>query len=311
MRTLGTRLGLGVLVVWGAFTVSFVILYQIPGDSVATLLSGDGGTTYVGVEEEQRLRAEHGLDGSFLTQYLTKLGEYLRLDFGTSTKFGAPVTELLGASIGPTVRLTLVAMALSIVLGVGFAVLVAYSEKSRFARAARFLPAFGGSIPSFWIALILLQLFSFRIQWFPVAGTDGWRTLVLPALTIAVAYSAIIAQVAIDGIVRAKSELYVRTAVGKGLNGREVHLRHVVPSAMLPTVSVIGVNFGTLLTGAVISEVVFSRQGLGSLMQTAVLYRDLPLVQGTIVVIAVIFVVVNLITDAVYPLIDPRARRSS
>jgi peptide/nickel transport system permease protein len=133
---------------------------------------------------------------------------------------------------------------------------------------------------------------------------------VLPAVTIAVPYASLIAQVTIDGIARSRGELYVETAVAKGVSSARVHLRHVLPSSLLPTISVIGVNFGTLLAGAVVSETIFSRQGIGALMQSSVLQRDLPLVQAIIVVTAVAFVLVNLVTDSVYPIVDPRVRAS-
>lgn len=308
MKSILIRLGHGALVIWGAFTVSFVILYLIPGDSVTALLSADGGT-YVNPEDEQRLRESLGLDAPFIVQYLTRVVEYLTGDFGTSVRYGAPVAELLWQAIPSTIFLTVTAMVLSVIFGVGFAILVTFFDTNRLAQAARILPAFGSSVPSFWIALILLQLFSFRWQIFPAQGETPWYAVVLPAVTIAIAYSSMIAQVTIDGVLRSKSELYVRTAVSKGLSRREVHLRHIVPSSLLPTISVIGVNFGTLLAGAVISEAVYSRRGLGSLMQISVLQRDLPLVQGTIVVSAIVFVLVNLLTDSIYPLVDPRARR--
>lgn len=303
----GARLGQGALVVWGAFTVSFAVLYLIPGDSVSVLLNADGGTV-VDPEAEARLREDLGLDRSFLGQYWDTFSHYLTGDFGNSVRFGAPVTELLGAALPSTVYLTLVALAMSIVLGIGFAVLASYWPDNPLARALRILPAFGSSIPTFWTALILLQLFSFGLQIFPSAGERQWYSVVLPAVTIAVPYASMIAQVTLGGVVRARSESYVTTAVAKGLSPLDIHVRHVLPAALLPTVSVIGLHFGTLLAGAVISETVYSRQGLGSLMQTAVLQRDLPLVQGIIVVTAALFVVVNLITDAVYPLVDPRAK---
>ncbi|WP_053385076.1 ABC transporter permease [Leucobacter celer] len=303
------RLAQGVLVVWGAFTVSFIVLYLIPGDSVSVLLGGDGGT-YVDPAEQEALRASLGLDRPFLLQYFDVLQQYLRLDLGESVRYGAPVTQLLAEAIPSTIALTLAAMALAIVFGIAFAVLVTFRPRSGAARLFRILPAFGTAVPTFWIALILLQLFSFRWSLFPVAGDDGWRSLVLPAVTIAVPYASLIAQVTIDGIARSRGELYVETAVAKGVSSARVHLRHVLPSSLLPTISVIGVNFGTLLAGAVVSETIFSRQGIGALMQSSVLQRDLPLVQAIIVVTAVAFVLVNLVTDSVYPIVDPRVRAS-
>jgi len=304
------RLAQAVLVVWGAFTVSFVVLYLVPGDSVSVMLNAGGGTA-VDPEAEARLRADLGLDGSFLHRYLHDLGNYLHFDLGRSADLGASVGHLIGLAVPPTVALTLCAMAMSVLFGVGFAVLVSRWPRSPLARAARILPAFGNSVPTFWVALILLQLFSFNIRIFPVTGQGTWYAIVLPAVTIAIPYGAMIAQVALDGIRRAQAEMYIMTARAKGVGATAVHLRHVLPSSLLPVVSVIGVNFGTLLAGAVISETIYSRQGLGSLMQTAVLQRDLPLVQGTIVVTAAMFVLVNLVTDAAYPLIDPRVRRAA
>jgi peptide/nickel transport system permease protein len=294
--------------VWGAFTASFIILYLLPGDSVSTLVSGDGGL-YVNPEDEDALRETLNLNESFFGQYVAQLGAYLRLDFGTSVRYGAPVIDLIRDAIPPTIVLTISAMVLAIVFGIGLALIATYGRLPRLARGIRLLPALGSSFPTFWVGLVLLQLFSFRWSIFPAYGDDPWYAVVLPAVTIAIAYSSTIAQVTIDGIDKTRAQLYVRTAVSKGVSERSVHVRHVLPSALLPTVSVIGVNFGALLAGAVISEAVFSRSGLGSLMQTAVLQRDLALVQGVIVVIAVIYVVVNFATDSIYPLIDPRVRR--
>ena len=309
VRRFAVRTVQAVMVVWGAFTVSFVVLYLVPGDSVSVLLGADGGTA-VDAEQEAALRESLNLDGSFLERYLHLLGSYLRGDFGHSVLYGTGVTQLIGNALGSTVVLTLAAMVLSIVFGITFALLVSFRPRSRVGQLLRILPAFGTAIPTFWIALILLQLFSFQLRIFPSAGEGQWYSIVLPAVTIAVPYGAMIAQIALDGILRARSEPYVATAVSKGLSPIAVHVRHVLPAALLPVISVVGLHFGTLLAGAVISETVFSRQGLGSLMQQAVLQRDLPLVQGTIVTTAIFFVVVNLATDAIYPLVDPRIKAS-
>jgi peptide/nickel transport system permease protein len=307
MGRIALRLGQAALVVWGAFTVSFIVLYLVPGDSVSVMLNATGGTA-VDPEAEAKLRASLGLDGSFLDRYFHVLGGYLQLDLGNSVDLGASVAHLLWLALPSTLALTFVAMAFSVVFGIGFAVLISWRPDNPIARVARIIPAFGNSVPTFWAALILLQLFSFSLHIFPVTGQGSWYAIILPAITIAIPYGSMIAQVALDGVRRARAELYVMTARSKGISPGAVHLRHVVPASLLPVVSVIGVNFGTLLAGAVISETIYSRQGLGSLMQTAVLQRDLPLVQGTIVITAVMFVLVNLITDVIYPLVDPRVR---
>ncbi|GAA3513078.1 ABC transporter permease [Aeromicrobium panaciterrae] len=310
MKRLALRFGQAALVVWGAFTVSFVILYLIPGDSVSVLLGADGGTA-VSPEQEAALRSSLGLDQGFFERYVHLAWQYLHLDFGNSVLYGARVTDLLKNALPSTIVLTLSAMVLSIVFGIAFAVAISFRPDGRIARTLRILPAFGNAVPTFWIALILLQVFSFQIHIFPSSGDAQWYSVVLPALTIAIPYGSMIAQVTLDGILRARAELYVTTAVSKGLRPLDVHTRHVLPASLLPTVSIIGLHFGTLLAGAVISETVYSRQGIGSLMQQAVVQRDLPLVQGTIVTTAIVFVIVNLLTDAVYPLIDPRAKVSS
>ncbi len=307
MRRIALRLGQAVLVVWGAFTVSFIVLFLIPGDSVSVMLNANGGTA-VDPGAEAKLRASLGLDGSFFHRYFHELGSYLHLDLGHSVEYGASVAHMLWLALPSTIVLTLSAMVLSVVAGIAFAAFVSYRPDNPIAALARILPAFGNSIPTFWVALILLQLFSFSLHIFPVTGQGPWYAVVLPAVTIAIPYGSMIAQVTLDGIRRAQAELYVMTARSKGIGPVDVHLRHVLPASLLPTISVIGLNFGTLLAGAVISETIYSRQGLGSLMQTAVLQRDLPLVQGAIVLTAVMFVLVNLLTDALYPLVDPRVK---
>lgn len=302
------RLARVVLVVWGAFTVTFALLYAVPGNYVTVLVEAGGGVQ-VSNTAVAALKHKLGIDKPFLVQYVDKLWQYLHLNFGTSIATGETVVTMIRQNLPETIYLTFAAMFLSIIFGLAFAAAVSYPDRSRIAKFLRVVPAFAGSLPNFWIALILLDLFSFRIHLFASAGNAGWDSVILPAITIAIPYAAVIAQVATDGILKSKAELYVMTARAKGVSRLKTHLKHVLPSSMIPTLSVIGINFGTLLAGAVITETVFSRQGIGTLLAQGVLQRDIPVVQGVIVVTAALYVLVNETTDVLYTVLDPRLRR--
>lgn len=304
-RYLLRRVGQAVLVLWAAFTVSFLVLVALPGDSTTIAA---GGTDSGGLSDDQlaALRAAQGYDRPVVVQYLDQLGSLLRGDLGTSAQTGQPVTAALADAIPSTVQLAGLALLLAVVGGAGLA-LVATGTRSRWLRQALLsLPAVGISVPTFWVGLLLVQAFSFRLRWFPAVGEATPAALVLPAVTLALPTGAVIAQVLAKSLLTTLDEPFVTTARAKGVGRVLVHLRHAVPNAVPPALTVAGVLVGSLLAGSVVVESVFSRTGVGRLTITAVTAQDTPVVQGVVVLGAVLFVGVNLLVDLAVPLLDPR-----
>lgn len=304
------RLGQALVVLWAAFTVTFVILYLLPSDPVSIMLAGGQGGEQATVDPEQvaALRAEYGLDDPLPVQYLDALWRTVRLDFGNSIQNGAPVTTLIGDALPQTAVLAGSSFVLALLLGVGIAFLSTWTRRGWIRTALLALPPLGVSLPTFWVGLLLIQFFSFRIPIFPALGNEGLLSLVLPSVTLSIPVSASIAQVLARGLRTALAEPYVETARAKGASRARVHLRHALRNATIPTLTIAGVIVGSLLAGAVVVETVFSRVGIGRLTVTAVNGQDIPLVQGLVLLAATVFVVTNLLVDLLYPVVDPRIR---
>ncbi len=299
------RIGQGLLVLWAAYTISFLILYLLPGDA-ATLFAGGGDQETVDPALVAKLRTELGLDRPLWEQYLVALGRALTGDFGVSTQTGRPASELLLESLPPTLALTAFAFVLSVVFGVVLALAASLARASWLRSALSSLPPLGVSIPVFWIGLLLLQAFSFRLRLFPSMGNEGFESLVLPAVTIAIPSGAFIAQLLSRSLRSTLAQPYVEIVRAKGASERRVQLGHAFRNAAIPSLTMVGVLVGGLLSGAVVTETVFSRLGIGRLVVTAVNNRDVPVVQVVVVFAALVFVVANLVVDLVYPLIDRR-----
>lgn len=299
------RLAQSVLVLWAAFTASFLILYALPSDPVAIMLNQAEQST-AGAAQVAALRAEFALDQPLAVQYGLALWRAVHLDFGHSIQSGQPVATLLGQALPATALLAATALALALVTGIGLALLASLTRGRRLRAALLALPAVGVSMPTFWIGLVLLELLSFRITLFPAMGDEGWQALVLPAVTLAVPTAAVIAQVlgrSLSGVWR---QPFVDALRAKGLTRVRLLFGHVLPNASVPLLTMAGVIAGHLMAGAVVTETVFSRQGVGRLAQGAVAAKDIPVVQGVVVLVALIFVSVNLLVDLLYPLLDPR-----
>ncbi|MEZ0491318.1 ABC transporter permease [Kineococcus sp. TBRC 1896] len=304
------RLGQAVLVLWAAFTVTFVILYLLPSDPVSIMLAGGQGGEQSTADPAQvaALRAEHGLDDPLPVQYAHALWRTLHLDLGNSIQNGAPVTTLIRGAVPQTSVLAASSFLLALVLGVGIALASTAVHRSWLRTSLQALPPLGVSLPTFWVGLLLVQAFSFRLPVFPALGDEGPASLVLPAVTLAVPVSASIAQVLARSLRTALAEPYVETARAKGASRSRVHLRHALRNAAIPTLTLGGIIVGNLLAGAVVVETVFSRVGVGRLTVTAVKGQDIPLVQGLVLLAATVFVVTNLVVDLLLPWVDPRLR---
>ncbi|WP_151770563.1 ABC transporter permease [Streptomyces abyssomicinicus] len=300
------RLAQAVGVLWAAYTVSFLVLDFLPGDPVTAMAGAGMDSGQVDPAQVEALRHEYGFDKPVLAQYADYLGRAVRGDFGDAVSTGRPVTATLGDALPQTLQLTVTALLLAVVLGGGLAVVATYTARRWLRQLLLSLPPLGVSVPTFWVGLLLVDAFSFRLHWFPAFGNDGPRGLVLPALTLAVPTGALVAQVLAKSLLTALDQAYVETARAKGAGRWRIHLRHALRNASLPALTVVGLLVGQLVAGSVVVETVFSRDGLGRVTAAAVTSQDIPVVQGVVVFGALIFVAANLLVDLVYPLLDPR-----
>ncbi|MEV6191984.1 ABC transporter permease [Streptomyces sp. NPDC051920] len=300
------RLAQAAGVLWAAYTVSFLVLDFLPGDPVTAMAGAGMESGQVDPRQIAALRHEYGFDKPVLVQYADYLGRAVRGDFGDSVATGRPVASTLADALPQTLQLTSFALLLAVVLGGGLAVVATYTTRRWLRQLLLSLPPLGVSVPTFWVGLLLVEAFSFRLHWFPAFGNDGLRGLVLPALTLAVPTGAQIAQVLAKSLLTALDQAYVETARAKGAGRWRVHLRHALRNASLPALTVVGLLVGQLIAGSVVVETVFSRDGLGRVTAAAVTAQDIPVVQGVVAFGALIFVMTNLAVDLVYPLLDPR-----
>ncbi|MEU1425918.1 ABC transporter permease [Nocardia sp. NPDC005746] len=292
-------------VLWAAFTLSFAGLYLLPGDPVA--LAADAATgTPVDAAAIAEMRARYGLDQSLWAQYWTALSHAVRGDLGHSISTGQTVTGVLGDALPSTLALAAIGLLLAVAAGGALALAAAYTERPRLRGLLTSLPAVGASMPGFWVGLLLLQLFSFRLKLVPAFGGTGLGGTILPAITLAIPVGAVIAQVLHASLVATWRQPFVEVAFAKGASRWWVQLRDVLRPAAAPALTVSGLWTGTVLAGAVVTETVFSRPGMGRLAQESVLRQDIPVVQGIVVFAALAFVTVNLLVDLAYPLLDPR-----
>ncbi|HEY0813879.1 MAG TPA: ABC transporter permease [Pseudonocardia sp.] len=301
------RIAQAVGVLWAAFTVTFVVLYLLPSDPVTLQLGAAGiETDKLTPAQLAAAMAQYGLDRPVWEQYLTALWGALHGDFGMSIANGIPVTRLIGQRLGPTVALSAAAAGLSLVAGTALAYVASAVRWRPLRLLLSRLPSVGASFPQFFVALLLIQLFSFTLGWLPATGTRGVASLVLPAVTIALLTSSVLAQVLMRSFDDTLRQPYVMTARAKGLTRGAVQLRHAFRNAALPAMTILGVLVAQTVTSAIVVETVFARNGVGKLAQESVLAQDIPVVLGVVTLAATVFVVVNLAVDLIYPLLDPR-----
>ncbi|UED83155.1 ABC transporter permease [Streptomyces profundus] len=305
-RYLLRRLLQAVFVLWAAYTLSFVVLYLLPGDPAEIMVAGGGEGTDISDAQLAEVRAEWGLDAPPATQYLDRLTDAIRGDLGVSTQTGDQVTAMIADQLPATLQLTLTAATLAVLLGAAVALAGVYTTRPWLRQVLLSLPALGASAPTFWVGLLLIQLVSFRWGLLPAIGDQGWRGLILPAVTLALPTAAVLGQVLAKSLSHTLAEPYVETALAKGAGRARVLLRHAVRNAALPAFTVLGVLVGNLLAGSVVVETVFSRTGVGRITANSVTVQDIPVVQGLVVLGAVAFVLASLAVDLVYPLLDPR-----
>ena len=298
-----TRLGSALAVMLGVCTLVFLLIHLVPGDPVQVML-GEGARP----ADQAALRAALGLDRPLGTQYLEYLQRLLRLDFGTALHAQRPVSELLWVRLGPTLELAAAALALAVTIAIPVGVLAAQHQGGALDRGAMALSMLGAAIPSFWLGPILILVLSLWLGWTPVSGRESAGSLILPALTLGTGIAAVLARMVRSSVLEVLGEDYVRTARAKGLAPAAVLWRHALRNAWLPVLTLIGMQLGALLGGAVVTETVFAWPGLGSLLIEAIQSRDYPVVQAAVLLISLSYVLVNTATDLLYLVIDPRIR---
>jgi len=297
-----TRITSGILVLWAAVTLSFVSLHLAPGDIVSLLIGEQLRTP----EVEAAIRLEWGLDKPLLSQYVTYLLRILHGDFGRSYILQTDVSGLVLSQMLPTLKLTAAALVVAVVFAVASALLTAGKRLPR--AIAGGLELILISTPSFWLGIVLLFVFSFTLKLFPVAGDRTFSALVLPALSLGLSLGAVVGQVLREGLERALEEPFMLTVRSWGTRDFVLRLRHGLRHASLPAVTLVGWLVGNLLSGAVITEAVFGRPGLGRITVDAVLSHDLPVVLAVAILSAFVYVALSTLVDVLYLLLDPRLR---
>jgi peptide/nickel transport system permease protein len=311
LAEVGRRLMATVPVMGVVAILVFGLLHVVPGDPAA-IIAGD----YATAEDVARIRSKLGLDRPFLTQVEIWLSNVVHGDLGTSIFSGLPVATLIKQRAEATAALTVLAMLISIGVGVPLGVLAAWRKGSWIDRVVMVLAVSGFSMPVFWLGFVLVYAFAISVPWLPVQGYQPLaggvgaflRHLILPSVTLSVVYMALIARMTRASMLGVLGEDYIRTAFAKGLAPRRVLLRHALKNASLPVVTVIGLGFALLIGGAVVTESVFALPGLGRLTVDAIVRRDYPVIQGVILVVSAAYVLINLVVDLLYVVLDPRIR---
>jgi ABC-type dipeptide/oligopeptide/nickel transport system permease component len=289
----------------GVATITFFLLHVLPGDPVLSMV----GERY-DQETLERLRAEMHLDDPLAVRYVKYLGSLARLDLGESYITGEPVWDSIRERFPYTLRLAIAAMLISVIIGVGAGVVAAWKWKTPFDYLTMGGTVVGVSMPVFWLGVLLIYVFAMNLGWLPASGYGGGRIqyLLLPAVTLAMASAAYVARITRSSVLDEVGENYVKAARAKGVPERRLLFRHSLRNALLPIITVIGADFGSYLSGAVLTESIFAWPGLGRFTLDAILKRDLPAIQGAVLFMAVLFMAVNLAVDLVYARVDPRVK---
>lgn len=306
IRYLAQRVVQAILVLWAAFTMSFAVLFLLPSDPVSLAADSAGSGTPVDAAAIAELQARYGLDQPVWVQYWHSLSGAVRGDFGFSIATGQKVTMAIFDAVPSTLALATTALVLALLFGGTVAFFATYTKTGWLRNLLFSIPPLGVAVPTFWVGLVLLQVFSFQLRWFPAFGDQGVPSLVLPAITLALPTGAVIASVLATSMTTTWRQPFVESARAKGVSRLRVQTKHVARLSSIPAFTIAGVLVGNLLAGSVVVETVFSRAGVGRLTQNSVMAQDIPVVQGVVVSISLVFVLVNLAVDLFYPLIDPR-----
>jgi ABC-type dipeptide/oligopeptide/nickel transport system permease component len=303
IRYISIRLLFALPALWLILTMVFLLVHVVPGDPVAQML-GEGARA----EDLTQLRHALGLDLPLPVQYGRYLAGVLHGNLGESFRFQQPVLKVVAEHYPATLELAIVALLICALIGIPAGVLAAHKRGERTDHAVGVLTLFGLSVPNFALGPVLILFFSVVLGWLPVSGRGGILHLILPAFTLGAALAAILTRMVRTSVIEELTADYVRTARAKGVSESGVLFRHALRNALIPILTILGLQFGTLLAGTIVTESIFSWPGIGRLAVQAISARDYPLLQGCILLIAVSYVFVNLLTDLVYALVDPRVR---
>lgn len=291
----------GILVIFGISIFSFLLIHFIPGDPVKIMLGINASP-----EQVQKLTHHLGLDKPLLVQYGQYMMNVFQGDFGTSLKTGRPVLIEILDRFPETVKLAVFGLFIAVVIGISLGILAARFKDSWIDKLCTVLATLGVSIPSFWLAILLVMIFSVQLKLFPIANGTGFRDLILPAVTLGVVASTMVMRLTRNGMVEVLANDYIRTARAKGLEDGLILFRHALRNVLIPVVTVIGLQLAALLGGTVIIEQVFNWPGLGTLALGAIMSRDFPIIQGTVLFMGAVYVSINIFVDVLYSFIDPR-----
>jgi peptide/nickel transport system permease protein len=291
-------------VLWGVATVVFLLLHVIPGDPAETMLAGSAATQ----EDIAQVRQQLGLDDPWLIQYGNYLLNTLRGDLGRSLFSNRPVILTIAEQLPATLQLAAAALLVAVILGLSLGLLAALRSDTWIDKVTMGVAVLGVSVPVFWSGLLLVWVFSVGLNWLPATGAEGWRHLVMPAIVLGLVGAGPIARLMRASLLQALQADYISMARAKGLHERAVIGRHTLRNAIIPVITLIGLQAGFLLGGTVVTEAVFARPGLGRLVVEAILSKDVPVVQGVVLLIATTYVVINLLVDLATLALDPRLR---
>ncbi|MEM2203086.1 MAG: ABC transporter permease [Sulfolobales archaeon] len=302
-RYVGIRVAQAIPTLVGAMLVMFILVRILPGDP-ARLIAGPEALE----QDVQRIREQLGLNKPLYLQFVDYMSSILRGDFGTSIKYRTPVIDEIMARLPYTITLALAAEAIAVAIALPLGIYSAIKPRSKASYIASVLSLVGASTPIFWIGLIFIYVFAVSLRILPSSGADTPKHIILPAVTLALLLMGNLTRITRAAVMEALGSNHILTAVSKGLGSRVILARHVLRNAMIPIITIMGIQVGALLGGAVITETVFAWPGIGSLLIDSLFYRDYPLAQGIILFIVFVFIVINIITDVLYAYIDPRVR---
>jgi peptide/nickel transport system permease protein len=310
LRAIGTyilrRLAISIPTLFGVSIAVFMLVHLLPGDPVEIMLHGTAATA----EQRASLKHQLGLDKPLPEQYVTFVSHAVRGDFGRSIRTQSVVMREIRGAFPDTLKLTLAGMLVAVIFGFGFGILAALKQGSWVDSSAMVFALFGVAMPNYLIGILLIYLFSIDLHWLPATGQGSLDRLIMPALALGWGYAAIIARLVRANLAEVMKREFVLTARAKGLSGGAVVYRHALKNALIPVVTIVGLQFGNMLSGAVVVEALFARRGIGNLLVHAILNRDFPMVQAIVLILSAIYVFANLIVDLSYGLLDPRIRYS-
>lgn len=295
VQTIPTLLGI---------SVAAFLLVRLTGDPVALMLPPEAPQ-----EAIDAFRVKFGLDEALPVQYWRFMSNVFQGDLGTSLRFNVPVLELFLQRLPATIELAMAAMALSLAAGLPLGIVAGLKNRTWVDSLARFIAFIGQAVPGFYLGLMLIVVFAVRLRWVPTGGRGSWTQLILPAVTLAAYLIALLVRFTRGAVLDTKRQLHVTTAESKGLSSWVILRSHILKNSMIPIITIIGLQVGAVLSGTVVTEVVFNWPGIGRMMVDAIYTRDFPVVQAMVMIVATIFIVVNLVVDLLYSFFDPRIRR--